>query len=243
MNLYQKIVEVRKSITGFSKDTPSYKYKYVSGSQVLGKIKSKMDELNLILIPSTINNKYELFNYTTDKGIEKTDFIVFGDMTYTWVDGDSPEEELVIPWNYYGQQEDISKAFGSALTYSERYFLLKFLGLPTDEDDADAKEEQPDKKNRKVTNNVTKDARDTFDKHHGDGPDSPEQEKYPVNVPIPGGISEKQVNRLYAIAKSKGYESATVDKEVKKQLDKPVAELDKAEYNMVVKGYENIAKG
>ena len=39
-----------------------------------------------------------------------------------------------------GQQtDDISKAVGTAMTYNERYFLLKFLGLPTDEDDADAK--------------------------------------------------------------------------------------------------------
>ena len=36
----------------------------------------------------------------------------------------------------------ISKAHGTALTYAERYFLMKFFNIPTDEDDADAKQKQ-----------------------------------------------------------------------------------------------------
>ncbi|MGY2126768.1 ERF family protein, partial [Nocardia gipuzkoensis] len=41
-----------------------------------------------------------------------------------------------------GQQDDVSKAHGTALTYTERYFLMKFFNIPTDEDDADAKQKQ-----------------------------------------------------------------------------------------------------
>ena len=48
---------------------------------------------------------------------------------------------------FRSQQNDISKAFGSALTYSERYLLLKSLGAPTDEDDPDKTTE--DKKGSK----------------------------------------------------------------------------------------------
>ena len=36
----------------------------------------------------------------------------------------------------------MSKAHGTGLTYTERYFLMKFFNIPTDEDDADAKEKQ-----------------------------------------------------------------------------------------------------
>ena len=36
----------------------------------------------------------------------------------------------------------MSKAHGTGLTYAERYFLMKFFNIPTDEDDADAKEKQ-----------------------------------------------------------------------------------------------------
>ena len=141
MNLHQKIVEVRKVAGGFSKDKKSYGYEYVSGNQILSKIKEKMNELNLLLIPSTEAGAWQHHEYTTDKGKDKIDFIVHGKMSYTWVDGDNPVDREVVLWAYYGQQDEISKAYGSALTYSERYFLLKCLGLPADEDDPDAKPE------------------------------------------------------------------------------------------------------
>ena len=144
MNLYQKIVEVRKEAKGFTKDAKSYNYKYVTGNQILEKIRDKMNELNLLLIPSTKLGEHHTHEYVTGKGTPKEreliDFVVSGEMSYTWIDGDKPEDRLTIEWAYYGQQDDISKAYGSALTYSERYFLLKCLGLPTDEDDPDSKE-------------------------------------------------------------------------------------------------------
>lgn len=143
MNLYQKIVEVRKVAEGFSKDGASYGYTYVTGNQVLGKIKDKMNELNLLLFPSTKTGEHHTHAYKTAKGKDVLDFVVKGEMSYTWINGDEPSEREVISWAYYGQQDDISKAFGSALTYSERYFLLKCLGLPTDEDDPDAKKDGP----------------------------------------------------------------------------------------------------
>ena len=145
LNIYQKLVEIRKSIDVFIKDTEGYGYKYVSGSQVLHKIKAKMDELGVLLIPHVLNQRYETFDYTvwdkkTQEEKQKTDFIVSGDMKYIWVNAENPEDRIEIPWQYTGQQDDISKAFGSGLTYTERYFLLKFFGVPTDEDDPDAKD-------------------------------------------------------------------------------------------------------
>lgn len=143
MNLFEKIVEVRKSIEGFGKDKKGYGYEYVSGNQVLSKIKDKMNELKLILSPSCLTSNHETFEYRNNKGEEKTDFIVWGEMEYKWIDAENNEERretLREKWQYYGQQDDISKAFGSALTYSERYYLLKFFGIPTDADDPDSKD-------------------------------------------------------------------------------------------------------
>lgn len=141
MNLYQKIVQVRKVAEGFSKDKSSYGYSYVSGNQVLAKIKDKMNELNLLLLPSTSVGEHHTHAYKTSKGKDALDIIVKGEMSYTWINGDNPDERERVTWAYYGQQDEISKAYGSALTYSERYYLLKSLGLPTDEDDPDAKQE------------------------------------------------------------------------------------------------------
>ncbi|WP_060862894.1 ERF family protein [Paenibacillus riograndensis] len=143
LNLYQKIVQVRMIAEGFSKDGHSYGYSYVTGNQVLAKIKNKMNELNLLLFPSTTVGEHHTHAYKTAKGKDVLDFVVKGEMSYTWINGDNPSERETVTWAYYGQQDDISKAYGSALTYSERYYLLKSLGLPTDEDDPDAKPEKP----------------------------------------------------------------------------------------------------
>jgi len=140
VNLYQKIIEVRKVADGFTKDSKGYGYDYVSGNQILNKIKDKMNEVGLILQPSAQVGEHQLFCYTNSKGQEKVDIQVWGNMSYTWINADNPEEREVVSWAYYGQQDDISKSFGSALTYSERYFLLKYFGLPTDEDDPDGKD-------------------------------------------------------------------------------------------------------
>jgi hypothetical protein len=142
MNLFQKIVEVRKVAGGFTKDAHSYGYSYVSGNQILSKIKDKMNELNLVLLPSTQVGEHHTHAYKTAKGKDTIDFVVKGEMAYTWINGDEPSERETVSWAYYGQQDDISKAYGSALTFSERYFLLKCLGLNTDEDDPDAKPEK-----------------------------------------------------------------------------------------------------
>lgn len=145
MNIHQKLIEVRKSIGSFTKDADSYGYSYVSGSQVLGKIQEKMNELGVMLMPAIQDQSHEVFNYMAydkkqQKQVQKTDFLVYGNMTYTWVNAEDPNDKIEVPFFYTGQQDDISKAFGSGLTYSERYFLLKFFSLPTDRDDPDSRD-------------------------------------------------------------------------------------------------------
>jgi hypothetical protein len=128
MNLHEKLVEVRKSIDSFIKDTDGYGYKYVSGSQILEKIKKKMDELGILLEQHLL---YPAINQSA-KG-----YLITSQMKMTWVNAEKPDDKIDVNWFCTGEQKDPSQAFGSALTYSERYFLLKFFGAPTDEDDPD----------------------------------------------------------------------------------------------------------
>lgn len=142
LNLYQKIADVKANIDGFTKDTKGYNFSYVSGSQILHRIREKMIEHNLLLIPSTSNEQWTTHTYKNKKGNEVIDFVVEMDLNYTWINSDKPEEQLEVSYHAYGQQSDISQAHGTALTYAERYFLMKFFNIPTDEDDADAKQKQ-----------------------------------------------------------------------------------------------------
>ena len=153
MNVYQKIIEVKKVVKNFLKDAETSgkgSYTYTSGSQILSAIKEKMEEIGLLFLPvETVHRGWTTFNYKNSYGDDKTDFIVEGELFYEWINADEPTDRQRVSFEYYGQQNDISKAFGSALTYSERYILLKSLGAPTDEDDPD--KHTDDKKQRQTT--------------------------------------------------------------------------------------------
>ena len=226
LNIQQKLVEVRKSIHGFNKDTKGFGFDYVSGSQILRAIKGKMDELGVLLIPRVDYDTlhWEKHEYTTKKGEKKLDFIITMKMKYTWVNAEDPQDKIEIDWVCIGQQtDDIAKAVGTAMTYNERYFLLKFLGLPTDEDDADFNKEAYYNKNNNKTHTLNIENKWT---------------NKDTNTKI---LSEAQINRLYKIAYSKGIRREVVDEQVFKQMKKKVAELNREEYDIVCRGYENLA--
>lgn len=226
LNIQQKLVEVRKSIHGFNKDTKGFGFDYVSGSQILRAIKGKMDELGVLLIPRVDYDTlhWEKHEYTTKKGEKKLDFIITMKMKYTWVNAEDPQDKIEIDWICIGQQtDDIAKAVGTAMTYNERYFLLKFLGLPTDEDDADFNKEAYYNKNNNKTHTLNIENKWT---------------NKDTNTKI---LSEAQINRLYKIAYSKGILREVVDEQVLKKMKKKVSELNREEYDIVCRGYENLA--
>lgn len=131
LNLHQKLVLVRQSIGPLERDKKGYDNDYVSGSQILNKINHAMNAQNVLLIPQVLNQSHEVHTLPTKKG-ERVLFVVSGQMSYTWINADNPEEKIEVPFFYTGAQDDVSKAFGSALTYAERYFLIKFFNLPTE---------------------------------------------------------------------------------------------------------------
>lgn len=136
MNLKEKLIEIRKEIPYLKKDTKGYNYKYVSGVSVLATIQGKMNELKVLLYPDLSDSKLIQFETVDKTGNPKTNFRFECNGFYVFSDAES-DDVIQIPFFFTGIQDDSSKAFGSALTYSERYFLLKFFNIPTDEDDPD----------------------------------------------------------------------------------------------------------
>ncbi len=134
MNIYQKLIEVRKSVPYLQKSADGPQFKYVSSSQVLANVKAKMDELGLLLIPRIL--KHDVREHVK---AEKGTITYFTELEieYTWLNSEKPEEVIVCP--FYGQGVDIAgeKGVGKALTYAEKYFMLKFFNIPTDKDDPD----------------------------------------------------------------------------------------------------------
>lgn len=138
MSLDNKILELKKLICVMEKDAKGHGYDYVSEESILLAINDKMIELGLRLTPRLVSGTLhsEVLNYTNAKGQDKTDVIVRSEMVYEWKDIETGEVELV-PWGLIGQQSDASQALGSGLTYSNRYFLLKYFNVATSNDDPD----------------------------------------------------------------------------------------------------------
>lgn len=133
MNIYQKLIAVRKSCEYLKKDNKGYQFQFVSSSQTLGTLRKAMDDNALLLVPSV--DSFEIRDHTTRKG--EHEYFTALDMTFTWVNADKPEETVVSKWTGQGLDNG-EKGVGKALTYAEKYFLLKFFNIATDKEDPDA---------------------------------------------------------------------------------------------------------
>jgi len=129
--LYQKILEVKREVVYLQKAAQGKQYDYVSSSQVLSAVNTKMNEIGLIFTTAIVNTRMTPFETTNGS----SQFMTELDMIMTWVDVDTGFE-LALP--FYAQGVDTGeKGVGKACTYGEKYFLLKQLNVATDKDDPD----------------------------------------------------------------------------------------------------------
>lgn len=133
MTIFEKLLEVRKSVPYLQKDAKGYQFNYVSSSKTLGALREKMDEMQLLIVPRVL--RVRVSPHTTSKGGQEyfTELWVH----FTIINAEKPEERIKCPW--YGQGLDSGeKGVGKSLTYAEKYFLLKLFNIATDKDDPDA---------------------------------------------------------------------------------------------------------
>jgi hypothetical protein len=139
LNIYQKLIEVRKQVEYLKKDAKGYNFTYTSGSSILSALRPELDRQGIVIITKLINPEIRDGNLFVS-GVE-----------YELVNAENPEDRFTIPWFATGRQKDPSQSMGSGLTYSERYLLGKLNLIPSDDDDPDAlgakgKEQKPESK-------------------------------------------------------------------------------------------------
>lgn len=134
LNIYQKLLTIQKRVIGLGKDKSTFNYKYVTGDKLLSELKPMMNELGLLLKQEVLSINNSRQDYNTKNG-SKSEILSKVMMKFTWVDAETGEKDE----NLFGAngQNDWEKGLGSALTYAERYFLLKYFHIATDEDDID----------------------------------------------------------------------------------------------------------
>ena len=132
--IYEKLLEMQRRVDNVVRDgkNTSDKYDFASDENVLDTFRPLMDELGLLLIPSVTGA--QLHEGTTRSGTVRylTEMVI----NMCWHDVETGEE-LTVPW--YAQGVDLAgeKGVGKALTYAEKYFLLKFFHVATKKDDPD----------------------------------------------------------------------------------------------------------
>jgi hypothetical protein len=149
LSVLEKIALLRPLVETAERDKQGHNYRYVTDTEILLRISDKMNEIGLMLIPKLISESVVVTpltlrqTKTTSNGVpyEKIDntYIVTSQITYIWQNIQNRADTLEIPWTVVGQMENASQALGSGLSYSMRYFLLKFFNIATPED-ADAYE-------------------------------------------------------------------------------------------------------
>ena len=128
MNIHEKLLSVRKSVPFLEKDADGPQYRYISAAAILAALRKAMDEYGLLLVPEVTGK--ELRDYSSDKGVRI--FFTELNMRFTWVNTEDPGETLSCPWYTQGIDYASERGVGKALTYGEKYFLLKFFNIPTE---------------------------------------------------------------------------------------------------------------
>jgi len=152
MNIYQKLHEIQKAIFSLKKNAKGHGYEYLNGDKLLDHIKPLMNQHGLLLKQEVLSIDNERQDYKTGVGTNyekpKSEILSKVMMRFTWIDVETGDKDE----NMFGAngQNDWDKGVGSALTYAERYFLLKYFHIATDEDDVDnplrKKEDEPQPK-------------------------------------------------------------------------------------------------
>jgi len=139
LNLKQKLVEIRKTIGVLQKtESGNQGAKYVDPGVILLKIREAMDKLSVLLTVEVTSYSNKQVQAPTKNNPNNIDFLSETTMVYTWHDADS-EETISCPWHSVGSHsQDPSMSFGGGLTFSERYFMLKFFQIPTSKDDPES---------------------------------------------------------------------------------------------------------
>lgn len=144
MSIYQKLGKIQAEIKGLGQDSSGNGYRYVSGNKAINAIKPLMIKYGLLLKPEVLDIENQRIDYQVSltkgqngqwTGKPKSEILTKAKMRFTWIDIETGEkDECLFAAN---GQNDWEKGLGSALTYAERYFLLKYFHIATDEDDID----------------------------------------------------------------------------------------------------------
>jgi hypothetical protein len=222
MKLYEKLHDIQTKVKGLGKDKKSHQYSYVTGDKVLSIIRPLMDQHKLLLKPEILEIENERMDYKT-KYAEKSEILTRVPMRFTWIDVETGDTDVCL-WGANGQN-DWEKGLGSALTYAERYFLLKYFHIATDEDDID----NPDRKPADTP------------AHQSSEPATPAKKPAPKAAPKADLATKQQIENIKTLRGLLKVNEETYEKQLV-AIGSVNGVITKAQALRLIKGYEAKAK-
>lgn len=151
LNIYQRLSGITHELTTVAKNlsvgTGNSKYKAVGEADVLAEVKPLEEKWGVYSFPLNREEVYQdvLTSETTynNQTKTKTQFMLRVKTTYRFVNIDMPEE-YVDQVSYGDGVDSLDKAPGKAMTYSDKYSLLKAYKIMTGDD--------PDQNHSNATN-------------------------------------------------------------------------------------------
>lgn len=144
MNIHQRMLKILDMVGALQRTKQAYGYKYVPEEEIQAKVTAGMLKYGVMLYPTIVPGtisitpfSYEKYDKNAKGMVTKTEHICSAEMKYLWVNTDKPEDKIELDWAMVGMQEDPAMAFGAALTYTNRYALLKTFQIATSENDPD----------------------------------------------------------------------------------------------------------
>lgn len=133
MNIYQRINEVRKSITYIQKDKsvsagPAGSYRAVTHDAVTGMIRQHLVEHGIIIAPTLIDSVF----HAKEDGAKQRLYSASYDVRF--INMDAPDECVTIRIEAHALDNG-DKAPGKAISYATKYAILKLFNIETGEDE------------------------------------------------------------------------------------------------------------
>lgn len=132
LNLYQRIVEIRKNVDYIQKtksvSTGGGSYKAVTHDDVTGILREHMNTFGIVCVPNLVASK------ANDKVGDAKQFRYDATYSFDFVNSDKPEEKLTIAIEAHAM-DNADKAPGKALSYAKKYAVLKLFEIETGEDE------------------------------------------------------------------------------------------------------------
>lgn len=227
MNIYESLAAINQKIDAITKtrNNTQQNFKFRGIDDVMNELHKHFAEFKVVILPEVVRfERSEKTSIKTDnngKSKEQTVINIIVDMKYTFIAEDGSSVFVIVP----GEALDYGdKATTKAMSIALKYALLQMFLIPTEE------EKDPDGESYYIK---PKNATTSLKTAKNDNIETQFVAK--INELKDGAISEKQLKRLYAIAKEN-----LVTPETAKDILKGFG-YDHAN-EILIKDYENICK-